>query len=1158
MLKEHANFVHLHVHSQYSLLDGACRIDSLIAKAIEYRMPALAITDHGNLFGAIEFYKKALDKGIKPILGCEMYVAPTDRRDHNVRYAEDGSKEKNYHLILLAKNEKGYKNLIQLSTLAYLEGFYYKPRIDWQLLEQYHTDLIALSACLHGEIPQMFLSGQDDKAEQVAKRFISVFGKENFYLELQQNGLPDQTIVNRKLVELGKKLEIKLVATNDCHYMTRADAKAHDILLCIQTGKKVSDTERLKFDTDEFYFKSYQEIEQQFGEELKEAVYNTIEVSDKCGVKFEFNEPHLPKFIPPKNHTLSSYLEEIAREGLQRRFKTITPEIEQRLNYELEIIEKMRYRAYFLIVWDFIQFAKNRGIPVGPGRGSAAGSLVAYCLGITDIDPIKYGLIFERFLNPERVSLPDIDIDFCYRRRQEVVEYVTKKYGEKNVAQIITFGTLVARNAIRDVGRVLDLPLAEVDKLAKLVPEKASIEEAMKNVPELKELVNNNPQYQELIRIATSLQGLIRHVSTHAAGIVIAPQPLTEFLPLYKHASTQEITTQYDMDAIETIKLLKMDFLGLRTLTVISDTVKLVEKRRGIKLDLANLTYDDPAVFALFSRADTMGIFQVESPGMRDLLKKLSPSRIDDIIAILALYRPGPLGSEMIDDFIKRRHGKIAVEYPHPKLAPVLETTYGVILYQEQVMQIANILADFSMQEADELRRGIGKKDVKKIEQQRMKFILGCKKHKIDEQKARAIFDLMSHFSGYGFNKSHAAAYAIIAYQTAYLKIYYPVEYMAALLTSEMGTHDKIVLYINDCKAHGIKVLPPDVNESYADFTVVDDTTIRFGLGAVKNVGLNAIEAIIQARQEKKFTDLYDFCERVDLSVVNSRVVDSLIKCGAFDSLGANRAQLVHALDTALAIGAQRQQERKLGQTSFFDILTSGTESNRTEVKYENIPEFEEAVLLKYEKDLLGFYITGHPLATYENIIRQYAQSTTESIKQIEPNTVTSLAGIITQCKIQIGKSGKPFAIFSLEDLTGHLDDIRCFGETFDKNRSLLHKDSMVYITGKVDFLNDKLNFVVTSMLPIDQVEEKLTSSIHIRLSTVGLEDEMLTKLKSLLDQHRGNCVVYLHIATNFRNQSFEVELRTDPNRRVAASESLIAGIENLLGQGTVWLSNKG
>lgn len=1157
MLKDHANFVHLHVHSQYSLLDGACRIKDLVNQAVSYKMPALAVTDHGNFFGAIDFYKTAMDNGIKPILGCEMYVAPKGRLDRDPVYADTGKKEKNFHLILLAKNEKGYKNLIQLSSKAFLEGFYYKPRIDWELLEQYHTDIIALSACLQGEIPQLLLSGQEEKAKQTADRFISLFGKDNFYLELQQNGLDEQKQVNQKLIELGKQMGLKLVATNDCHYMNKSDAKAHDILLCIQTGKTVEETDRLKFDTDEFYFKSPEEMLKQFSG-IEEAVTNTIEVAEKCGIELEFGKPHLPAYEVPEGYNLTSLLEEKVRDGLKQRYKTITPDLEERLKYELAVIEKMRFRAYFLIVWDFIRYAKEQGIPVGPGRGSAAGSLVAYCLGITNIDPMKYGLLFERFLNVERISLPDIDIDFCYRRRPEVVQYVTQKYGKENVSQIITFGTLAARNAIRDVGRVLSMPLPEVDKIAKLVPFNASIEESLKTVPELKELVNKNPQYQELIKVATALQGLTRHASTHAAGVVIAPSPLTDFLPLYKQANTGDITTQYDMTAVMDIGLLKMDFLGLRTLTVIDDAVKLIEKRRNIKVDLAALTYDDQKIYDLFSREDTMGVFQVESAGMRDLLHKLNPSRFDDLIAILALYRPGPLGSGMVDDFIKRRHGKTDIEYIHPALEKILEQTYGVIVYQEQVMQIANVLAGFSMQEADKLRSAMGKKDEAKMMKQREKFLQGAVKNKVDKKTAETIFDLMAHFAGYGFNKSHATAYAIIAYQTAYLKTYYPVEFMASLLTSEMGNHDKIVLYINDCKNHGIKLLPPSVNESYADFTVIDDQTIRFGLAAVKNVGLGAIEAIVNSRQEQKYSSLFDFCERIDFSAVNSRVVDSLIKCGAFDSLGANRAQMVAVSDKAIEAGTQRQREKELGQTSFFDMLSSNQEDKDTGTAFDDMPEFEEAVLLKYEKDLLGFYITGHPLANYEKVIQRYAESTTASIKQLPANTITSIAGIITQCKIQSGKSGKQYANFAIEDLSGHLDEIRVFGEAFEKNRALLHKDAMVLITGKVDYLNDKFNFVVNSMMPLDQVEEKLTSSVHIRVSTIGLEEKTIPELQSILDRNRGNCVVYLHIFTTHHNQPTEVELRVDSGMRVAASDKLVNEIEQLLGTETVWFSNKG
>src|ERR1700685_158841 len=910
-----SNFVHLHLHTDYSLLDGACEIGELTAEAARRGMPAVAVTDHGNLFAAASFYHQATTHGVKPIIGCEMYVAPDNHKNRGT------GAERSNHLVLLCENEKGYQNLIKLVSTGYLDGFYYKPRVDHELLAKHSEGLIALSACLRGEVADALLSEKYDQAQKSAYRLRDIFGKQNFFLEVQDQGLEQDIRVNRDLVRLSKESGIPLVATNDCHYLTQADSHAQEVLMCIQTGKTMSDPQRMKFATDQFYFKTAEEMAHVF-RELPDAVTRTVAIADRCNVKIQRVSNPFPEFKVPEGHTTDSYFERVVRDGFASRapqIERLTKEgrlrhplsdYEARLSAEIEMIKKMRFAGYFLIVWDFMHYARAQGVPVGPGRGSAAGSLVSYALHITDVDPLQYDLLFERFLNPERISMPDIDIDFCMRRRGEVIEYVRKKYGAESVAQIITFGTMAAKAVLKDAGRALDMPYGDVDRLAKMIPTtlNISLEDALKQSPQL-EAARKEGQVKEVIEVAQRLEGLARHASTHAAGAVISPRPLTEIVPLYK-SNKDEITTQYDMNALERLGLLKMDFLGLTTLTVLDDAVHLIKQNRALDIELASLPLDDSPTYALFSRGDTTGIFQFESHGMRDILRRYQPTRLEDLTALNALYRPGPIQGGMIDDFIARKHGKKKVAYDLPELEEILSETWGVILYQEQVMQIANSLAGFSLGVVDLLRRAMGKKKPEEMAAQREKFLTGCQARKVPPKKATKIFDLMAEFAGYGFNKSHSCAYALLAYHTAWLKVHYPVEFMAAMLTSETGNTEKVVKFINEARSMGITVLPPDVNSSDLNFTPVGDS-ILFGLAAIKNVGENTVKGILAARETLgRFSSFYEFVESVESRQLNKRVLESLIRAGAVDGLGAHRAQMIAIIDRAI----ERAQQLQIGE----------------------------------------------------------------------------------------------------------------------------------------------------------------------------------------------------------------------------------------------------
>lgn len=1103
----HADFVHLHLHTQYSLLDGACQLDRLIAKAKEYRMPALAMTDHGNLFGAVDFYAQASKEGIKPIIGCELYMAPGSRFE---RTPQDGQYEGANHITLLCRDLVGYKNLIKLVTAGYLEGFYYKPRIDRELFAQHGQGLVVLSGCLNSEMGHALLDKDEAKAAQIAKFYLDAVGKENYYLEIQDHGLEDQRTMTRGVLPLAKRLGIPVVASNDVHYLNASDHKAHEVLLCVQTGKTLRDADRWRFSSQQFYLKSPLEMQAVFSE-VPEALRNTIAIAERCNLELTFGKIRLPKYAVPDGYTLDSYLRKLAEEGLRKRYEEPGAEALDRLNRELEVIKKMGFAGYFLVVWDFISYARSRGIPVGPGRGSAAGSLVAYSLAITNIDPLRYGLLFERFLNPERISMPDMDIDFCDERRDEVIEYVRNKYGAENVAQIITFGTLGAKAVIRDVARAMGMTYAEGDKIAKMVPNtlNISLDEAIKDSAPLKQAIEKQPGVAELIETAKVLEGLTRHASTHAAGVVISSEPLTEHVPLYKGAKG-EITTQYAMTAIEKIGLLKMDFLGLRTLSVIANSVKLIEQSRRVTVDLERIPHDDAAAFHLLGEAKTFGVFQLESSGMRDLLRQLRPGRIEDVVALVAMYRPGPM--EQIPKFIERKHGRTKVEYEHPLMEAILKETYGIMVYQEQVMRIASDLAGFTMGEADILRRAMGKKSPELMAEQRKKFVDGALARGVSEKKADKIFSLMEQFAGYGFNKSHAAAYAIIAYQTAYLKANYPVEFMAALLTSETSDTDKIVKYIEECRTMGIEVLPPDVNESSSDFTVVGDK-IRFGLVAVKNVGETAIHSILAARMgEGRFRDLFDFCERVDLRLVNKRVVEALIKCGAFDSLGARRAQLMAVLDKAMEAAASTQRDRARGQVSLLDVLSPTGTARRPAPAMPDLPEWDRLQLLATEKETLGFYITGHPLAEHRGLLATYATTAAEDLSNLQDKATVRVGAIVTAVKEISTKSGDRMAFVTLEDLTGSVEAV-VFPDVYRSSMLHLAKDSAVLVKGQVDLAEDgAAKLLVSEVRPLALSGNGGTPLVEVTLGGDAATSEALRRLEGILRAHPGNAVLRLHL----------------------------------------------
>ncbi len=1156
-----AGFVHLHNHTTYSLLDGAQRLDEMLALAAADGQTSLAITDHGNLFGVLEFAREAKKAGVRPIVGIEAYVAPGSRFEKGAPTGGAARQKPYHHLILLAESYAGYKNLIKLSTAGYLEGFYYRPRIDKELLRAHSDGIVCLSACLAGEVPTLLRTDRYDEALSVAGEFRDIFGEGRYWLELQDHGLVEQQKVNEGAVRLAKELGVGLVATNDCHYLLPDDHFAHDVLVCIQTGKNVHAHDRIRY-SPQHYLKSRAAMAALFSW-APEAIANTAAVAERCRFTFEKQPPQLPAFPVPEGFDLDGYFEKVARDGFEARLPQWRVEADAgrlrhpleayraRLDREIKMIREMGFAGYFLIVWDFIRFAREQGIPVGPGRGSAAGSLVAFSMRITDIDPMPFDLLFERFLNPERVSMPDIDIDFCFRKRERVIDYVTGKYGRPNVAQIITFGTMAARAVIRDAGRGLDIPYAEVDKIAKLVPQQpgqeVTIATALADVPPLRQAYDTDPRVRQLLDVASRLEGLVRHASTHAAGVVIAPKPIVEYAPLYR-GSDDAITTQFAMSDIEEIGLLKMDFLGLKTLTLIDDAIASIGAATGVRPDIDGLTLDDPGVYDLFAKARTAGIFQFESEGMKNILRRLKPDRFEDLVAINALYRPGPIGGGLIDDFIKRRHGKIKVEYPHPLLAEILEGTYGVIVYQEQVMQIASAMAGYSLGEADILRRAMGKKKKEVMAAERERFIARAAAKGVKPGEAGKVFDLMEYFAGYGFNKSHSAAYALVAYRTAWLKAHEPVHFMAALLTTEKGNTDKLVQYVTECREMGIQVLPPDVNTSSLDFTV-EGGHVRFGLSAIKNVGEGAIESILEARTRlgRGFRSIFDLAAEIDLRLVNKRVLESLVQAGALDSLGARRSPMTAAVDAALEWGQKRRTDRESGQGNLFGGGTKGG-APAAEPKLPELPDWDERTRLAHEKATLGFYVTGHPLESVRALLDDFATHGTVALRELPSGSEISVGGIVTEFRKRKSKKGAWWGSFQLEDLKGQVE-VLAFPKAYDEFQALLQNDRAVLVSGRLESDEGRVRITADEVTALDDIEQKKADAVQLRVEAAEVDDDVLARLRGALEAHRGDVALFLEVV---RPGDFRVVARAEASMRVRPSRELSLALEGILGPGRV------
>jgi DNA polymerase-3 subunit alpha len=1147
---KHAEFVHLHVHTQYSLLDGMIRLEDLFQKAREYKMPAVAITDHGNMFGAIDFYQRAYNYGIKPIIGAELYVSPKSRFEKSYAPGETA-----HHLIVLVKNMQGYKNLMKLTSAGFLEGFYYRPRVDKELLKECSEGLIAASACLHGEINNFILKGRIDEAKTAVRTYQTIFGEEDFFLELMQNGLPDQNIANQTLIEISKDLSIPLIATNDCHYLNRDHAEAHDVLLCIQTGKTIEDKDRMSLGTDQFYFRSPQEMYELFGH-IQEAVSNTVEIAKKCNLSLELNKFYLPKFeVKNPDETLDNYLERKAREGLEKRYpeilkdqegneEEIKAKYEKRLTEELDMIKAMGFAGYFLIVSDFVKHAKHNDIPVGPGRGSAAGSLVAYATRITNIDPIRYGLFFERFLNPDRITMPDIDIDFCQEGRDEVIRYVTEKYGKDKVSQIITFGKMQAKQVIRDVGRALNIPYSEVDRIAKLVPNVPNItlEAALKAEPRLQNEAKKDPKIEKLLAFSRILEGLNRHASTHAAGVVISDVPLVERVPLC--VPKDEIVSQYSMNDIQTIGLTKFDFLGLKTLTVIKNAIKFIRQSYNITLDIDDIPLDDKQTYELLMRGETDGVFQLESDGMKEIMINMKPDHIEDVIALIALYRPGPM--KMVPEFIARKQGKTKITYELPELEGILKETYGIILYQEQVMQIASVIGNYTMAEADTLRKMMSKKKPEDMEKEKPKFVEGAKKQKINENKARKIWEQMETFAEYGFNKSHSTAYAMISYQTAYLKAHYPVAFMAALLTSEKDNRDKIIKHMSTCKDMGISIMPPDINESEKDFSISGEN-IRFGLGAVKNVGDTAINSIIEARKKGKFTSFMDFLTRIDLRRTNKRVLESLIKCGAFDSLGHKRRQLMHYFEEMIEEAQRQQRELQSAQASFFEQFDAANSPNNAGSVYEipDLPEWEQKELLSMEKEALGFYITNHPLLRYADHLGLVTNANSGNLSTKKDKDSVTIAGVVSSFSERQTKKKEIMCNIILEDLQGSANVI-FWADTYSKYYAILHEDEPLVISGIIDMGDESVKIIAQEVTPLHKALEKPYKYVRFIIDANKILPETIKSLKDIIKKYRGHYESYMHII----NGKSETIIYLGDDCRLDINENLRKETDRILGEG--------
>jgi DNA polymerase-3 subunit alpha len=1155
-----SQFVHLHLHTDYSMLDGACDVEKLVQRVKELGMPAVAMTDHGNIFGAVHFVNAANKAGVKPIVGCELYICKKD--DHNIeRTPPDGDTYN--HLLVLAENEEGYRNLAKITSEASLRGFYYKPRVSKKFLAEHSKGLIGLSGCLKGEVAERLMEDNYDAARTAAATYSDIFGPNNFFLEIQDQGLEQEHRIHSNLFRLEKDLGLPLVATNDSHYLCEDDAHAQDVMLCIQTGKSIQDTNRMKFQGSGFFVKSHEEMDRVF-KDSPDVLSRTLGIAERCNMRLEKISNPFPHFDVPAGFTLDSYFEHVSREGFARRLEVLRPleaqarlkhnlsEYEQRLTRELAIIQQMKFSGYFLIVWDFIRYARERDIPVGPGRGSAAGSLVSYALGITDLDPLQHELIFERFLNPERISLPDIDIDFCMNRRGEVINYVTSKYGRENVAQIITFGTMAAKAAIKDVGRAMDVPYADVDRIAKMVPTTLNIklEDAIRESPALQQAYDSDPQVRELLTTAKKLEGMVRNAGVHAAGVVISPRPLNELVPLHK-TKNDEIVTAFDMVAIEKLGLLKMDFLGLTTLTILDDAVKLIAQTRGERIALEGLELDDQDTYQkVFHKGLTSGVFQFESRGMRDVLRRYQPNSIEDLTALNALYRPGPIQGGMIDDFIDRKHGRKKIEYELPELQEILQETLGVIVYQEQVMQIANRLAGYSLGEADLLRRAMGKKIASEMAAQRERFVTGANQRGYPPKKVEKIFDLMAQFAGYGFNKSHSAAYALLAYQTAFLKTRYPVEFMAALLTSVTGSTDDVVKYINECREMGIAVEAPAINVSDANFTP-HGSAIRFGLAAVKNVGHNAIESIVAGRKELgRYGSIYEFCEKVDLRLLNKRVLESLIKSGAMDGLG-RRAQLMAVLDRAIEGAQKTQRDAESGQHGLFGVFPQ-EEVSASQNKLPDTPDWDEHTRLANEKEILGFFISGHPLEKYRDKLESLRALSTEEVVALTKSTGKdeniTIAGIITNLRVLKSKRGDFYAQGALEDMAGSVEML-VFPEAYRKLQDKVKLEVPVLIRGGVrieEGANPKLT--VNDIQSLEDAKVPLPNSLRIRVPLETANESTVDALHTLCSQQKGAAKVLFDVE---RQGDFMVVMEAE-GYNVLPDRTFIARVEELCGRGAV------
>ena len=1098
-------FTHLHVHTEYSLLDGSSKIKELLPRAKELGMDSLAITDHGVMYGVIDFYKKAKEVGIKPILGCEIYVAPGSRFDREQGRGED----RYYHLVLLAENNQGYKNLMKIVTRGFTEGYYYKPRVDYEVLEKYHEGIIALSACLAGEIPNKILKEDFDGARAAANKMRDIFGENNFFLELQDHGIRQQTQVNTSLIRLSRELGIPMVVTNDVHYIREEDAVPHDLLLCIQTGKKVSDQDRMRYEGGQYYLKSEEEMQKVFPY-AREAMDNTHKIAERCNVEIVFGEQKVPKFDVPEGYDAFSYLKELCETGLVKRYGDPPPqELQERLSYELSTIKNMGYVDYFLIVWDFIRFAKSQGIAVGPGRGSAAGSIVSYCLEITNIDPIRYQLIFERFLNPERVSMPDIDIDFCYERRQEVIDYVYEKYGKDKVVQIVTFGTMAARMAVRDVGRVLDIPYVQVDNVAKMIPMELgiTIEKALKSNPELKQAYESDDVVKNLIDMSMRLEGLPRHTSIHAAGVVIGSKPLDEFVPLSRGADNV-ITTQFTMTTIEELGLLKMDFLGLRTLTVIQDAARMIGKKLGYDFSIDTIDYDDAKVYEMIGQGKTEGVFQLESAGMKSFMKELKPTNLEDVIAGISLYRPGPM--DFIPKYIKGKQNQDSIQYTCPELEEILAPTYGCIVYQEQVMQIVMRLAGYTLGRSDLVRRAMSKKKGDVMARERQNFVYGneeegvpgCIANGISEQTANKIYDDMIDFAKYAFNKSHAAAYAVVSYQTAFLKYYYPVEFMAALMTSVIEMPTKVAEYIQVCRQMNIKILPPDVNRGAYGFSV-DNGAIRYGLSAIKSVGRPVINALVEEREANgEYRSLKDFIERLT-GTVNKRAIENFIKAGALDCLEGNRRQKMLVYGQIVDSIAQEKKNSFAGQMSLFDLV-SDEEKKEYEIRMPDVEEYDKEMILAFEKDVLGIYLSGHPLERYRNIMEKMISAKTTDFQPDEESGIPKvydgqkviIGGMITEKTIKYTRNNKVMAFLTVEDLLGTVE-IVVFPRDYEKWQAMLNEDARVFVQGRVNAEDDKPSkLILEKVRAFEDMPQELWIQFKDKAEYAEKEQELLETLK--------------------------------------------------------------